>query len=113
MLQLYHGDRSAWGASHRDLGDMSAWGAPHRDPGDRIRSAFHRDKIRVPGMLLTVILEIGVLIGCLILIGVLLPSGPDNLHGHRDISSRITSTITLTTITLTILCSSSAVYNDN
>ena len=55
MLQLYHRDRSAWGASHRDLGDRSA---PHRDPGDRIRSASHRDKIRVPGMLLTGILEI-------------------------------------------------------
>ena len=46
----------AWGASHRDLGDRSAWGAPHRDPGDRIKSASHRDKIRVPGMLLTGIL---------------------------------------------------------
>ena len=35
------------------------------------------DKIRVPGMLLTGILEIGVLE--VLLIGVLLPSGPDNL----------------------------------
>ena len=61
MLQLYHRDRSAWGASHRDLGDRSTWGAPHRDPGDRIKSASHSDKIRVPGMLLTGILEIGVL----------------------------------------------------
>ncbi len=60
MLQLYHRDRSAWGASHRDLGDRSAWGAPHRDPVSRIKSASHRDKIRVPGMLLTGILEIGV-----------------------------------------------------
>ena len=50
MLQLYHRDRSAWGASHRDLGDRSAWGAPHRDPGDRIKSASHRDKIRVPSL---------------------------------------------------------------
>ncbi len=62
----------AWGASHRDLGDRSAWGAPHRDPGDRIKSASHRDKIRVPGILLTGILEIRVL-------EVLLPSDPDNL----------------------------------
>ncbi len=62
MLQLYHRDRSAWGASHReDLGDRSAWGAPHRDSGDRIKSASHRDKIRVPEMFLTGILEIGVL----------------------------------------------------
>ena len=74
MLQLYHKDRSAWGASHRDLGDRSA---PHRDPGDRIKSASHRDKIRVPGMLLTGILEIEVLE--VLLIGVLLPSGRDNL----------------------------------
>ncbi len=44
MLQLYHGDRSAWGASHRDLGDRSAWGAPHRDLGDRSAwGAPHRD----------------------------------------------------------------------
>ena len=64
MLQLYHRDRSAWGA-------------PHRDPVSRIKSASHRDKIRVPGMLLTGILEIGVLE--VLLIGVLLPSGPDNL----------------------------------
>ena len=77
MLQLYHRDRSAWGASHRDLGDRSAWGAPHRDPVSRIKSASHRDKIRVPGMLLTGILEIGV--PEVLLIGVLLPSGPDNL----------------------------------
>ena len=77
MLQLYHRDRSAWGVSHRDLGDRSAWGAPHRDPVSRIKSASHRDKIRVPGMLLTGILEIGVLE--VLLIGVLLPSGPDNL----------------------------------
>ncbi len=66
-MQLYHRDRSA---SHGDLGDRSAWGATHRDPGDRIKSTSHRDKIRVPGMLLTGILEIG---------GVLLPSGRDNL----------------------------------
>ena len=77
MLQLYHRDRSAWGASHRDLGDRSAWGAPHRDPVSRIKSASHRDKIRVPGMLLAGILEIGVLE--VLLIGVQLPSGPDNL----------------------------------
>ena len=79
MLQLYHRDRSAWGASHRDLGDRSAWGAPHRDPVSKIKSASHRDKIRlrVPGMLLTGILEIGVLE--VLLIEVLLPSGPDNL----------------------------------
>ena len=44
--------------------------APHRDPGDRIRSASHRDKIRVPGMLLMGILEIGVL--GVLLIGVLI-----------------------------------------
>ncbi len=61
MLQLYHRDRSSWGASHSDLGDRSAWGALHRDPGDRIRNVSHRDKIRVPGMLLIGILEIGVL----------------------------------------------------
>ena len=61
-------------AYHRD---RSAWGAPHRDPVSRIKSASHRDKIRVPGMLLTGILEIGVLE--VLLIGVLLPSGPDNL----------------------------------
>ena len=77
MFQPYHRDRSAWGASHRDLGDKGAWGAPHRDPVSRIKSASHRDKIRVPGMLLTGILEIGVLE--VLLIGVLLPSGPDNL----------------------------------
>ena len=80
MLQLYHRDRSAWGASHRDLVDRSAWGAPHRDSVSRIKSASHRDKIRdqdQPGMLLTAILEIGVLE--VLLIGVLLPSGPDNL----------------------------------
>ncbi len=51
----------------------SAWGAPH-DPGDRIKSASHRDKIKVPGMLLT---KIGVLE--VLLIGVLIPSGSDNL----------------------------------
>ena len=73
-MELYHRD---WGASYRDLGDRSAWGVPHRDSGDRIKSASHRDKIRVPGMLLTGILEIGVLE--VLLIGVLLPSGPDNL----------------------------------
>ncbi len=65
------------GASHRDVGDRSAWGAPHRDPGDRIRSASHRDKIRVPGMLLTGILEIGV---------VLLPT---NCYKDRNISNEL------------------------
>ncbi len=57
MFQPYHRDRSAWGASHRDLGDKSAWGTPHRDPVDMIRSASHRDKIRVLGILLTGILD--------------------------------------------------------
>ncbi len=75
MLQLYHSDSSAWGASHRDFGDRSA---PHRvgilETGSGV---LHRGKIRVPGMLLTGILEIGVLE--VLLVVVLLPSGPDNL----------------------------------
>ncbi len=39
-MQLYHRDRSAWGASHRDLGNRSAWGTPHRDPVSRIKSVL-------------------------------------------------------------------------
>ena len=78
MLQLYHSDSSAWGASHRDFGDRSAWGAPHRvgilETGSGV---LHRGKIRVPGMLLTGILEIGVLE--VLLVVVVLPSDPDNL----------------------------------
>ena len=44
-------------------------------PGSRV---LLTEKIRVPGMLLTGIIEIGVL-EVLLYIGVLLPSGPDNL----------------------------------
>ncbi len=52
-----------------------------------------RDKIRVPGMLLTGILEIGVLE--VLLIGVLLPSGPDNLTIGVPIVGEKASLITL------------------
>ncbi len=70
---MLHRDRSAWGASHRDLGDRSAWGVPHRDPpGSRVLLTETRSEC-----LRCWILEIGVLE--VLLIGVLLPSGPDNL----------------------------------
>ncbi len=99
MLQLYHRDRSAGiletGFTHRDPGDRirsashrdkirSAWDASHRD---KIRSAWdasHRDKIRSAWDASH--RDLGFRSTCdRLLIGVLLPSRPDNLA----ISSRI------------------------
>ncbi len=69
------------------LGSTPGWGAPNKDPGDS-QECF---KIRVP---LTEILEIGVLE--VLLTGVLLPSGPDNLAiGVPPVGELLRYTLTL------------------